>query len=364
MAVSSSRESPKARDGDPSAVAHEAGAPAAAPAGARPHAFGRLRTRPALALAHLRRALAAAIRDYAIVVVLLVIAIVLSIASPHFLTAINLANMLESGAIYGIVAVALTPLLIVGEFDLSVGATFVLAGIVAAKLQPALGAGAALLAGVASGAVVGALNGVAVSLLGVNSFVATLAASLIVAGLGARLTDGFQLYVPDAGFGAPGNAVVAGLPGFVWFFLAFAGLAWFVMARTRLGRWLTVTGGSREAARLTGLPTERLRVLAFAASGLAAGIAGAILVSRTGTAIAGNGLAEVVFPAVAAVVVGGTSILGGQGAVWRTLLGVLLLECIRNGFNLIELDPYYQDIVRGGIILAAVAADALARRRA
>jgi ribose transport system permease protein len=291
-----------------------------------------------------------------------VLVAILSLASPHFLSPVNLLNTLESGAIYGIVAVALTLLLIVGEFDLCAGAIFVLAGIVAAKLQEPLGSAPALIAGIVAGLLVGILNGLAVTLLRVNSFVATLAASLMVAGLGARLTDGFQLYVADPSFAGLGNGIAAGLPYFVWIFLAFAALLWFLLARTRFGRWLTVTGGNREAARLSGLSTGRLRVIAFALSGFAAGLAGVILVSRTGTAIAGNGLAEVIFPAVAAVVVGGTSILGGRGAVWRTVLGVFFLECIRNGFNLVEVDPYYQDIVRGGIILSAVAADALARR--
>lgn len=316
----------------------------------------------ALVFARWRRGLVDVARGYAIVVAFLALVVVLSLASPHFLTAINLANTLESGAIYGIVAVALTILLIVGEFDLCAGAIFVLAGIVAAKLQPTLGTTPALLGGIAAGLLIGVLNGLAVTLFGVNSFIATLAASLMVAGLGTRLTDGFQLYISDTSFALLGNGTVAGLPYFVWIFLAFAGLLWFVLARTRLGRWLYVTGGNREAARLAGLRTDGLRIIAFAASGFAAGLAGVILVSRTGTAIAGNGLAEVIFPAIAAVVVGGTSILGGRGAVWRTILGVLFLECIRNGFNLIEVDPYYQDIVRGGIILTAVAADALSRR--
>jgi len=324
--------------------------------------FAHRTSKALLAYAHLRRVLIAIVRGYAILVAFLVLVAVLSGASSHFLTAINLLNTLESGAIYGIVAVALTLLLIAGDFDLSAGATFVLAGIVAAKLQPSLGSAPALLAGIGAGLLVGLLNGLAVTLFQVNSFVATLAASLMIAGLGARLTDGFQLYVPDASFTVLGNGMADGIPYFVWIFLAFAALCWFVLARTKLGRWLYVTGGNREAARLAGLRTDGLRVVGFGLSGFAAGLAGAILVSRTGTAIAGNGLAEVIFPAVAAVVVGGTSILGGRGAVWRTVLGVFFLECIRNGFNLIELDPYYQDIVRGGIILFAVAADALSRR--
>ena len=186
-------------------------------------------------------------------------------------------------------------------------------------------------------------------------------------GLGDKITAGFQLYIDQGKFPSfyeLGNSKALGVDYFVWLFAAFAVVCAFVLARTKVGRWLYATGGNVEAARLSGINIRAVKVGAFAFSGLAGGIAGVILISRTGTAIAGDGLADVVFPAIAAVVVGGTSIQGGRGAIWRTVLGVLFLEFIRNGFNLLSVDPYYQDIIRGGIILTAVAIDALSRRTA
>jgi ribose transport system permease protein len=304
------------------------------------------------------------IREYAIVFCFLALFITLSLSAGHFLTWVNLLNNLESGAIYGIVACALTLLLIVGEFDISVGAIYVLTGIIAAKLEPSLGVWPSLGVGVAVALGIGVLNGIAVAFFRINSFVATLAMSLMVVGVGTKVTNGFQLYISDSSFGVLGNSKALGVDYFIWVFIAFALVCGFVLARTKLGRWLYATGGNPEAARLSGISTRAVRVGAFAFSGFAAGVAGAVLISRTGTAIAGDGLGDVVFPAIAAVVVGGTSILGGRGAVWRTVLGVLFLEFIRNGFNLLEVNPYYQDIIRGGIILAAVGIDALSRRTA
>jgi ribose transport system permease protein len=304
----------------------------------------------------------ASMRDYAIVVAFVLLLVILSVTSDHFLTWINLLNTLESGAIYGIVAVAFTVLLIVGEFDLCSGAIYVLAGVVAAELQPSLGTWPALGAGVLAGLAIGIFNGAIVAYLHINSFIATLASSLMVVGIGTKITNGFQLYIPAPDFGVLGNGKVLGVDYFIWIFFGFVLASGFVLSRTKVGRWLYAAGGNPEAARLSGINVRALRIAAFAFSGVAAGVAGSILISRTATAIAGDGLADVLFPAIAAVVVGGTSIQGGRGAIWRTVLGIFFLEFIRNGFNLLEVNPYYQDIIRGAIILIAVGADALSRR--
>jgi ribose transport system permease protein len=304
----------------------------------------------------------ASLRDYAIVIAFILLLMVLTATSNHFLTWINLLNTLESGAIYGIVAIAFTVLLIVGEFDLCSGAIYVLAGIVAAEMQPIVGTWPALGLGAVAGLAIGIFNGAIVAYLHINSFIATLASSLMVVGIGTKITNGFQLYIASPDFGILGNGKFIGVDYFIWIFLAFVLTSGFVLSRTKLGRWLYASGGNPEAARLSGINVRALRIGAFAFSGFAAGVAGSILISRTATAIAGDGLADVLFPAIAAVVVGGTSILGGRGAIWRTVLGIFFLEFIRNGFNLLEVNPYYQDIIRGAIILIAVGADALSRR--
>jgi ribose transport system permease protein len=303
-----------------------------------------------------------AAREYAIVIIFFALFLILTFTASHFLTWVNLLNNLESGAIYGIVACALTLLLIVGEFDLSVGASFVLAGIVAAELQSHVGTWPALLIGITPGIVVGLVNGIAVAYCRVNSFIATLATSLMVVGIGTKITNGAQQFIGAESFGILGNDKFLGIDYFIWIFIGFALACGFVLARSKLGRWLYATGGNPEAARLSGINIRWVRIGAFVFSGFAAGVAGVVFVSRTTTAIAGNGIEDVVFPAFAAVVVGGTSVQGGRGAIWRTIFGVLFLECIRNGFNLLEVNTFWQPVIQGGIILTAVAIDALSRR--
>jgi ribose transport system permease protein len=149
----------------------------------------------------------------------------------------------------------------------------------------------------------------------------------------------------------------------VWLLVLIAIVFAVVLHRSKFGRWLYAVGGNVEAARLSGINTRMVKVSAFAISGFAAGLAGAIVASRTSQGQAGDGISIVLF-AFAAVVVGGTSVQGGRGAIWRTIFGLLLLALIGNGFNLLSVEPIYQQIVQGAIILAAVAADSLSRRKA
>lgn len=285
----------------------------------------------------------------------------LALASDHFLTLANLQNLLAAGATYGILAIGLTILLIAGEFDLSLGAIFVLSGIIATSLQPYFGTAAAILLGIGFGAVAGACNGAIVTKFRINAFIATLATGMVLVGLGTMITHGFQLYVADPGWGWLGNTRLFGMSLNIWVFLIFAAISAYSLANTGFGRHIHALGDDAEAARLSGLNTAGLRFAVFTFAGFSAGLAGVILVSRTGTAISGNGLSDVLFPAIAAVVVGGTSIRGGRGAIWRTILGVIFLECLRNGCNLLEIDAYFQDILRGVIILVAVSFDAIGK---
>jgi ribose transport system permease protein len=301
------------------------------------------------------------LREYGIVVSVLVLFLTLTFTSDTFFTTTNLLNVLAQIAPQGILAFALTYLLVVGEFDLSAGALFVVTGIVAAKLQPTLGTWPALFAAVAASCLFGAVNGMLVAYARINSFVCTLATSLMVAGLGLVITKGFLVNVTDESFSALGTNELIGVKYSIWILLLSAGACGFVLSRTKLGRWMYAVGGNPEAARLSGINIRAVKVAAFAFSGLAAGIGGAIVVSRTSTGQAGNGI-DIVLAAFAAVVVGGTSVMGGRGAIWRTVLGVLFLALITNGFNLLQVEPVYQSIIQGAIILLAVGADALSRR--
>jgi ribose transport system permease protein len=195
----------------------------------------------------------------------------------------------------------------------------------------------------------------------INPFIATLGSSIIIRGLGIAVTGGFLVSVDSESWANVGLGEAWGInyPIFVW--IGFALFCGFLLWRTSFGRYVYAAGGNAEAARLAGVPVGLVRATTFAISGLSAGIAGVILASEVGTAQAdANPLIE--FDVITAVVLGGVSILGGEGAIWRAVLGAFFLQMISNGFNLLNVQPVYQSVFKGSILLAAVALDAWARR--
>ena len=289
--------------------------------------------------------------------------LVLSVSSDAFLTSANLLNLLDQNAAIGIVACAGTLVVIAGGFDLSVGAVFAIAGVCAAKAANAGSPLLGLLAAIAVGAALGVGNGLLVTVGRINSFIGTLASMYMIRGLALVITGGFLITVEDPGFATLGTGRVAGVSYASLVFLAVAALTAVLLHRSVFGRHVFAAGDNPDAARLSGIPVARTRALTFVLSGACAGLAGAILASRvsTGQADAGAGME---LAAIAAVVIGGTSIAGGEGAVWRSVVGVFLLALISNGFNLLDVEPVYQQIVQGAIIAIAVGADAWSRRRA
>jgi ribose transport system permease protein len=304
---------------------------------------------------------ASALRRYGIVFGFVILFVALSIASPAFLTPTNLLNILDQAAPVGIIALGATLVIISGAFDLSSGAVFALAGVVAALVTNESGLALGVVAGLLTGSLLGLVNGVIVTVIGVNSFVATLASSLMIRGLASVLTAGLIITVADRTFRQIGQANLAGAKLSVWLFILAIAVTWFLLSRTTFGRYLFAVGGNAEAARLSGIHVAAVRSGAFVLSGLCAALAGLIAASRVaaGQADAGTGIE---LGAIAAVVIGGTSISGGEGAIWRTVMGVLLLALISNGFNILGIDPFLRTIFQGAIIVAAVSVDAIARR--
>jgi len=303
----------------------------------------------------------AQVRNFGVPLTLLAIFIGLYATEGAFRGRTNLTNVLEQSSPLGIIAVAGTLVLIAGGFDLSVGAVFALAEVVAARL---VGGGTetwlAFVIAIAVGAVVGAINGGVITKLGVNAFIVTLATALFFRGLAERLTGGTLLVVDDDAFRTLGRWQFLELRAVVWAWILCSIAAGVLLTRTTFGRHVFATGGNEEAARLSGVRVDRVKTIVFVLSGAAAALAGILTASRIGTgqADAGVGLE---LRAVAAIVVGGTSIQGGDGAIWRTVVGVLLIGLINNGFNLKGWDPIYQDMAFGAIILFAAAVDAKVR---
>jgi ribose transport system permease protein len=302
-------------------------------------------------------------RDYGIVVGFVALFVALSVGSDVFLTSRNILNLLDQSAAVGIIACGATLVIIAGGFDLSVGASFAVSGVVAALIAKHTGdATLGILAGIAAGAGFGLFNALLITLGRINAFVATLASSIMFRGLGLLLTTGMIVSVPMLGFQSIGQEKLLGAKYSIWLFAAFVAFTWFLLARTSFGRYVYAVGGNPEAARLSGIRVEVIRGATFVISGLSAGLAGVIVASRVGGAQADAGVG-LELSAIAAAVIGGTSIVGGEGAIWRTVMGVLLLGMITNGSNLLNINPTYQQILQGAIIVTAVSVDAWARRR-
>lgn len=303
------------------------------------------------------------LRDATVLLSLVVLFIALSIFANNFLTTDNLKNVLDQATSLGIIATAGTLVIVGGAFDLSVGSIFAISGVVAAELTTrGTSVTVSLIAGVASGVVIGLANGLFVEYVRINPFIATLATSIIVRGLALAITGGNLITVDKPAFADLGTYQVATIKLSSWIFIVWALLMGFLLWRTVLGRYLKASGGNEQAARLSGVRVGNVRTLAFVISGLSAALAGVLSASQisTGQADVGVGLE---LTAVAAIVVGGTSIRGGEGAVWRTMVGVFLLALIGNGFNLLSINSVYQQVVYGAIILLAAGVDARLRRR-
>jgi ribose transport system permease protein len=304
------------------------------------------------------------LRDYGVVVAFLALFITLSLTSSVFFTAANMRNLAFQTAPVGIIAAGGTLVFIAGGFDLSVGAISSFAGIMAAKifLGAGLGLWPSLIAGALVGLGFGIGNGVLITLGRVNAFIATLATSIVINGIGQVVTSGNLVTVETDHFTLLGLGQLWGIgyPVFVW--LAFVLVCGFLLSRTAFGRYVYASGGNAEAARLAGVRVGTVRATTFAISGLAAGIAGVILVSEVQTA-QWNANSGIEFDAITAIVLGGTSLLGGEGAIWRSVLGAFFLQMIGNGFNLLGTTPQWQYVIKGVILAAAVSLDAWARRR-
>lgn len=308
----------------------------------------------------------ALVRDYGILAIIIVLAISLSLSTDTFLTGANLKNLLDQVAVVGILACGATLCIISGVFDLSMSAALALSATVGVLATQTFGVPAGFILAVVAGGLLGLLNGVVVTGIGVHSFIATLASSMLFRGAAVLLTGGAIIY-PHADQLAAFRILNAkvqplGLTLATWVFIAVVAVTWILLAATTFGRQLYAVGGNAEAARLSGISVSRVRILALMTSGSCAALAGLVLASRAGSAQAsmGTGLE---LSAIAATVVGGTSIMGGEGAIWRAVAGVTILQLFTNGFNLLGWNTTYQQILTGALILLAVSIDHVLKRQ-
>jgi len=302
------------------------------------------------------------LRNASTLVMVVVAWIAMSIASPHFLTADNIENVLQRSATLALLAMGLTIVLIAAEIDLSVGALEALGASVVAVLMVNEGVPVplAIVLTIALGVLVGSITGLITVSFGVPSFITSLAMLSIASGAALVVTNGRPVYgLPDS-FTFIGSGDVLGVPVSVLIAGAIAIALILVMKRTRFGLHVYALGDSAWAAESAGLRPARLRVAVLAISAGLASLAGMIIAAELNSGNATIGTDDLL-SAIAAVVIGGTSLFGGVGTIGGTLLGVLLIGTLRNGLNLLNVEAFWQQVVIGLMILAAVIFDYVLR---
>ncbi len=308
--------------------------------------------------------------DYLIYLVFLAICAALAFAAPNFFSASNLVNVVRQTSFPAIVAVGMTFVILTAGIDLSVGGVIAFAGVVGCLIlvRPGLAPAWALMlgigAGVAVGTAVGIINGIAVTRFRLPPFIATLAMWFIAGrdgGLAFIITGGEPVYNLPTSFTLLGAGAIGGIPIPIIFMVVAVIAGHIVLTRTTFGRHVYAVGGNEEAAWLSGINVARVKLAVYIISGTLAGLASMILAARLASGDPKTGMG-MELDAIAAVVVGGTSLFGGKGSVLGTLVGALIMGVLNNGLNLLNISSYWQPVVKGGVILLAVLIDQITKK--
>lgn len=299
----------------------------------------------------------AAVRRYGVVVALLILLVILSIASPTFFRPTNFANILAQWAPVGIMSVGATYVILAGGFDLSVAAGFAFCAVVAAALaQAGVPASLAFLAAIFAGVLIGVVNAALVIGLKINPFVATLASGFVLNSLPYLVVPSPFIEVDQPGFDTLGSGALFGVPYTGLVLIGFLVVFGTVLARTQYGHFLYAVGGNAEISRLFGIPVRWVIGSTYVFSGLCVGTAASLATSQLSYS-ASDQDPVLVFDVIVAVVVGGTSLAGGIGSMWQTAVGLATLAVLQNGLNLLDINTFYQYIIKGFLIIGAVSLD-------
>jgi ribose transport system permease protein len=297
---------------------------------------------------------------YAMLPVLLGLVIVAFAENGNFFQWSSISGLLAQNAAIGIVGVGVTFALIGGGIDVSVGAIYALGAVMFAKVAVHHSLTLAFVAAVASGVAAGAINALLVTRLRFNSFVVTLGTGSVFSGLVLLISGTNATYPSNPAFGNLGTGGIGAVPYLVIFLIAAVVIGELVLHRTTFGKSLFAVGGNLEASRLAGLRVDGIRAVTYLLSGGCAALAGILVASQSGEAVGTLG-GNVVIEALTVVVIGGTSLTGGEGSMWRTAVGVLILAVIGNLFTILAIDDADQSLITGGILVAALALDAATR---
>lgn len=304
--------------------------------------------------------------EFGIFVVFICLCILMAILSPTFLKPLNLINILRQISIVGVISVGMAMVIIVGGIDLSVGANLALCACIAAKLANVMNSWIAVLIAIAVGGLIGLTSGLLVEKVGITAFIVTLGMMNVTRGLAYFLTGGIPVQFDHPAKVLGGGAIPItdkfSIPVSVIVMFMIYILGIIMMSRTVLGRSMYAVGDNEKASRISGIKTGYVKIMAFVTTGLLAGLAGAINAGNLTTAesSAGNGLE---LDCIAAVVIGGASMSGGEGSMVGILIGAALMGVIKNGFILLSFPNYLQTLTIGVVIILAVGIDCISKKR-
>ena len=302
-------------------------------------------------------------KKYGIAVITISLFLILSLTTEGFFTERNIRNLLDQQSTILIAASFMTIVIISGNFDISISAIFVVAPLFALNIENATGnILLSVFGGVGLGIILGSFNALVVTYFKVNSFIATLATSFMFFGFGYLISDRSLMRPVTDSYQQIARTKFFDITSATWISLVVVIMASILLTRTRFGRNVFATGGNQEAARLAGINVPQVQAITFILLGAAAALAGIVNSSRSISAQPSDDF-SFVFAVLTAVIVGGTSIMGGKGAIWRTVAAAFFLAFMNNGFNLLQVDPLWQRIILGLVIVIAVALDSWSQRK-
>ena len=295
---------------------------------------------------------------------LVLLCAITTFVTPSFLSLSNITNVFTQVSVNAIIAVGMTFVILTGGIDLSVGSTLAISGALSASIIKSTGSVTlAIIVAALVGIAIGLVNGLLISKGKLQAFIATLATMTIFRGATLVFTNGTPISKLPEKFVNIGNGKIGFMPIPVIITVIVSIIAIYVLSQTRFGRYLYALGGNEDSARLSGINTDKIKTLVYVVSGFASSIAGVIITSRIASASPNAGT-SFELDAIAAVVIGGTSLAGGEGKITGTLIGALIIGVLNNGLNLMNVSPFYQSIVKGLVILIAVLLDKKSRKKA